>query len=82
MGAFNDVYYSFSPTVADWERQNPIFKEAVKLTITPLITSLSLLHHTEINSEAGMLFYGIGILLLNIGVYFIGPALLIHKMRK
>ena len=34
MIGFNQIYYSFSPTIADWERENPIFKEAVKLTIT------------------------------------------------
>ena len=37
MGMFNDVYYTFSPTIADMERENPLFKEAVKLAITPLI---------------------------------------------
>ena len=29
MGAFNEAYYSFSPTIADMERENPIFKEAL-----------------------------------------------------
>ena len=42
METFNDVYYSFSPTIADYERENPYFKEAVKLAITPLISTLSL----------------------------------------
>ena len=31
MTGFNQLYYSFSPTIADWERQNPAFKEAVSL---------------------------------------------------
>ena len=31
MGAFNEMYYSFSPIIADMERENPMFKEAVKL---------------------------------------------------
>ena len=31
MTMFNDVYYTFSPTIADMERENPMFKEAVKL---------------------------------------------------
>ena len=31
MGIFNDVYYSFSVQLyADYERENPYFKEAVK----------------------------------------------------
>ena len=29
MGAFNNVYYSFSPIIADMERENPMFKEVV-----------------------------------------------------
>jgi len=44
MTGFNQFYYSFSPTIADWERQNPVFKEAVKIGITPLLTSLSILN--------------------------------------
>jgi len=27
MNSFNQFYYSFSPTIADWERENPVFKE-------------------------------------------------------
>ena len=32
MTGFNQFYYSFSPAIADYERENPVFKEAVKLT--------------------------------------------------
>ncbi len=35
MTGFNQFYYSFSPVVADYERENPAFKEAVKIAITP-----------------------------------------------
>lgn len=82
MTAFNSVYYFFAPTVADWERENPVFKETVKATITPLIASLSILQYLPINSEAEMLGYGIGVILLNIGMYFIAPAFVIMKIRK
>jgi len=47
MTGFNQFYYSFSPTIADWERQNPIFKEVVKIILTPLLTSLSILNHVD-----------------------------------
>ena len=30
MNSFNDFYYSFSPTVADYERENQLFRETVK----------------------------------------------------
>ena len=82
MTAFNQFYYSFSPTIADYERENPIFKEAVKFTITPLLASLTLLQFADINSESEILGYGIGIILLNVGIYFGVPAAFIMKIRK
>ena len=82
MTSFNHFYYSFSPAVADYERENPAFKEAVKITLTPLLTSLTLLQYADIDSESEMLGYGIGIILLNIGMYFVVPAVLIMKVRK
>jgi len=82
MTAFNQFYYSFSPTIADYERENPIFKEAVKLAITPLLASLTLLQFADIDSESEMLGYGIGVILLNVGIYFAIPAAFIMKIRK
>ena len=82
MASFNQFYYSFSPAVADYERENPAFKEAVKLTLTPLLTSLTLLQYVNIDSESEMLGYGIAVILLNIGMYFIAPAILIIKIRS
>ena len=82
MIAFNQFYYSFSPAIADYERENTVFKETVKLILTPLLTSLTLLQYADIDSEHEMLGYGIGIILLNVGMYFIAPALLITKIRS
>jgi len=82
MAGFNEFYYSFSPTIADWERQNPAFKEVVKIVITPLITSLSILNYVDIDSESEMLGYGISLILLNVGMYFVAPAMVIHRVRK
>ena len=82
MTGFNQFYYSFSPAVADYERENPVFKETVKLALTPLLTSLTLLQYADIDSESEMLGYGIGVILLNIGMYFVAPAILIMKIKK
>ena len=82
MTGFNQFYYSFSPAVADLERENPVFKETVKLTLTPLLTSLTLLNYVDIDSESEMLGYGIGIILLNIGMYFVAPAVLVINLKK
>ena len=82
MTGFNQFYYSFSPTIADYERENIAFKEAVKITITPMLTSLAILNYVDIDSEEEMLGYGIGIILLNIGMYFVAPAVVIFKIRN
>ena len=81
MAGFNSIYYSFSPTVAAWERQNPVFKEAVKITITPLISTLSILTLVDIDSEVKMIGYGIGVILLNVGMYFVAPTSIIIKLK-
>ena len=82
MTGFNQFYYSFSPYVADYERENQVFKEAVKVTLTPLLTSLTLLNYVDVDTEEEMLGYGIGIILLNIGMYFVAPAALIIALKK
>jgi len=82
MESFNQFYYSFSPTIADLERENPVFKEAVKVTITPLVASLSLLNYVDLDSEESVLGYGIGIILMNVGMYFVAPIIVISKLKK
>ena len=82
MTGFNQVYYSFSPYVADFERENIVFKETVKVALTPMLTSFSILSHVPIDTEQEMLGYGIGVILLNIGMYFVAPAVLITVLRK
>jgi glucose/arabinose dehydrogenase len=82
MSAFNSFYYSFSPSVADIERQSPLFKEMVKAVITPMILTLAILQYVEIDSESEMLGYGIVIILLNVGMYFVAPLVIISKLKK
>ena len=82
MNTFNSFYYSFSPIIADYERENPVFKEAVKITLTPLISSLSILNYVDMDSESKVLGYGISLIVLNLGMYFVAPVIVIHKIRK
>ena len=82
MAGFNQFYYSFSPVVADYERENSMFKEAVKLSLTPMLTSLAILNYVDIDTEEEMLGYGIGVILLNIGMYFVAPAVLVMSVKK
>ena len=80
MGAFNDIYYSFSPIIADYERENPLFKEVVKIAITPMISSLSLMENA--NSESEVLGLGLSVIALNIGMYLGVPAIVVVGIRK
>ena len=82
MSSFNSIYYSFSPTVADWERESPIFKDAVRVAITPLLSSLSILSLVDVDSEHEILGYGLGIIFLNLGMYFIAPTFAAIKIKK
>ena len=82
MKSFNEFYYSFSPNIADYQRESPVFKEMVKITITPLLLSLSLLDNVEMNSEETVLGYGIGMIVLN-GMMYVGfPILGLMYLRK
>ena len=80
MTGFNQLYYSFSPYIADMQRESPIFKEAVKVAITPLLSSLSIMSYAE--SESEVLGYGIGVILMNLGMYIAAPAIVLFKARK
>ena len=82
MSGFNEFYYSFSPAIADYERENPMFKEAVKIGLTPMLSSLSLLSVVDVDSEQEMLGYGMAIIFANIGMYFVAPAILIYAIKS
>jgi len=83
MGTFNDIYYSFSPLIADYERENSYFKEAVKLAITPMLSSLAIMENA--NSESEVLGLGLSVIVLNLGMYLGVPAfgiLKLYQIRK
>lgn len=80
MGAFNEIYYSFSPIIADYERENPYFKEAVKLAITPMLSTLAIMENAE--SESEVLGLGLSVIALNLGMYLGAPAIVIISIRK
>lgn len=82
MKSFNEFYYSFSPVIADYERENPLFKETVKIVITPMLSTLSIMTLAENASESQVLGLGISVITLNIGIYFVAPAIVITKIRK
>jgi len=75
MSSFNEAYYSFSPYIADMERESPIFKEIVKAGLTPM---LSIMENTE--SESEVLGLGLSVIALNLGMYIGLPAFGIIKV--
>jgi len=82
MGTFNDFYYSFSPIIADYERENPMFREMVKVAITPMVSSLSILNYVDMDSDVEVLGYGISLIVLN-GLMYVGmPIAGIIVIRK
>lgn len=67
MDAFNHVYYSFSPAVADAERQNPALREVVRAALTPMLATLHVMDFAD--SEAGVVALGILAVSMNLGIY-------------
>ena len=80
MTGFNQVYYSFSPYIADMQRESPAFKEMVRVGITPMLTSLHLMEHAE--TESQVVGYGIGVILMNLGMYLAAPAAAVLGIRR
>ena len=80
MGTFNELYYTFSPTIADMERESPLFKEAVKLGLTPMLSSLAIMENAE--SESEVLGLGLSVIALNLGMYVAAPALIGMKVHQ
>lgn len=82
MSAFNGIYYAFSPTVADLERQSPEFKSVVRTLITPMLASLSLMSLAEGGSDSDVLGTGLAVIALNVGIYAGVPFLTVFGARR
>ena len=83
MSTFNELYYTFSPTIADMERESPVFKEIVKLGLTPMLSTLAIMENAE--SESEVLGLGLSVIALNLGMYLGLPAfgiLRLYQIKK
>jgi len=78
IGTFNEMYYSFSPYIADMERESPVFKEIVKASLTPMLSTLAIMESAETESE--VLGLGLSVIALNLGMYIGLPAFGIIKV--
>ncbi len=82
MSGFNTLYYSFAPSIADMERENPMFKETVRAFITPMVSTLSIMSLADDGSESEVLGFGISVIALNLGMYIAAPALIGFRVHK
>ena len=80
MGTFNELYYTFSPYIADMERESPVFKEIVKAGLTPMLSTLAIMENAETESE--VLGLGLSVIALNLGMYIAAPALIAMKVNQ
>ena len=80
MNSFNAFYYSFSPQIADYQRENPAFNDLVKAGITPMISTLSLMDYAQ--TESDVLLIGISLIILNVGMYAGLPAIVIIGIKR
>ena len=82
VAGFNQAYYSFSPTVADWERESPVFREVVRALITPMVSTLSIMSMADEGSESQVLGLGVAVIALNLGMYVAAPTVGIFILRR
>jgi len=54
----------------------------VKVAITLMISSLSILNHVDMDSEAEVLGYGISLIVLNLAMYVGIPVVAVIGIRK
>lgn len=82
VAGFNQVYYSFSPAVADLELENPAFRDAVRSAITPGVYALGLMALADPASEYSIAAYGILSLAALAGIYVAGPVLAAVAVKR
>lgn len=69
MGAFNELYYSFSPSVADILTQSPELRSVTRALITPMLSTLSIMSYADGGSESSVLGLGSLVIALNVSLY-------------
>jgi peptide/nickel transport system substrate-binding protein len=84
MNVFNAWYYSFSPTVADYEREQPWLQQTVRIGIYPLLGILQTAEkaYAIVPGEFGSISAGLVASSLIGAVYFFPIALSIKQVRR
>ena len=79
---FNQMYYLFSPGISDLERQNPVFRDFVRLAIAPMVFTLSIMEFAESGNDLHVVMLGSSVILLNLGLYVATPSCVGFIIRK
>ena len=75
MNAFNSIYYSFSPHVADYEREQPWLQQAVRTAVYPLLGILTMSEKVYSASEGELGAIAAGFVASSlIGALYLAPA--------
>lgn len=84
MSVFNTWYYSFSPHVADYEREQPWLQSTVKVLIYPLLGILTVSEkaYASIPGEYGAVTAGVVASSMMGAVYFWPAALAVQRFSK
>jgi hypothetical protein len=89
MDSFNTWYYSFSPSVAAYERDSPLARDSVRAVIQPLLAILnastmlhSALSFAGLHPEAAVVATGLGASALIGGTYLAPVAVLVAIKKK
>ena len=82
MAGFNQFYYSFSPAVADLERENVVFRDAVRVAITPALYTLNVMALADQNSDASVTAFGLLAIAAMAGTYVAGPVLAVRAVGR
>ena len=82
MAGFNEFYYLFSPAVADLERESPVFRDMVRIAITPALYALSIMTLADSDSEVSVLALGIASICAIAGIYVAAPSLAAYCITR
>jgi hypothetical protein len=84
MEVFNNIYYSFSPQVAEYEREQPWLQATVKVALYPLfgiLMAAERIHTGAGGGEAGAIFAGATSSML-VGAVYLGPVVYIASKNR
>ena len=81
MTSFNQIYYTFSPIIADAERENPLLRNMIQILLGPLLSSTSILNLND-SSTDHIFTLGLIIFVLNLLMYIAFPIFIIFRVKK